>query len=231
MAKVNLRRPFFICNPKAYLYGKQSLNLARKCEELAIKYDIDVLYTGQFVDLRMLANSCPHLIITSQAMESLNIGKGMGHILPEGLKEAGVKATFLNHNENPLSINELAKTIKRAKELDILTIVCSSEVEDTRAIAYLNPDAMVCELNSLIGKGKIADESYMKETNKIVKTINPNIKVIQAAGISTGEDVYKAIISGADGTGATSGIVCSSDPFSKLEEMFKALDKARGELV
>ncbi len=227
MEKYKLRSPFFVCNPKAYLYGEQSLKLAKKCEELAVKYDFDVIFTAQHVDLAMIVKECPHLIVCAQAMEPLKPGRGMGHILPEALAAAGVKATFLNHAENPMTINDLAMTIDRANELGILTVVCSNEVADTKAIASLHPDCMVCELNSLIGTGKTADISYMIQTNEIVRSVDPNIKVLQAAGISTGDDVYKAIKSGADATGGTSGIVAAPDPIAKLEEMFAALDKAR----
>ena len=107
MEKAQLRRPFFVCNPKAYLYGEESLKLAKKCEELAVKYDFDVIFTAQHVDLAMIAKECPHLIVTAQAMESLKPGRGMGHILPEALKAAGVKATFLNHAENPKTVTGL----------------------------------------------------------------------------------------------------------------------------
>ena len=65
----------------------------------------------------------------------------------------------------------------------------------------------------------------MKATNDAVKTISPETKTLQAAGISTAEDVYKAIASGADGTGGTSGIVCAKDPVATLKEMIAALDK------
>ena len=227
MEKAQLRRPFFVCNPKAYVYGQSSLALAKKCEELAVKYDIDVIFTAQHVDLAMIVKECPHLVVTAQNMESLRPGRGMGHILPEALKEAGVKATFLNHAENPMTINELAKTIERANELGILTVVCSNEEADTRAIAELHPDVMVCELTSLIGTGKTADESYMKATNDIVKSVSPNTKTLQAAGISSGEDIYNAIKTGADASGGTSGIVAAEDPMAMLEEMFEALDRAR----
>ena len=175
----------------------------------------------------MIVKECPHLVVTAQNMESLRPGRGMGHILPEALKEAGVKATFLNHAENPMTINELAKTIERANELGILTVVCSNEEADTRAIAELHPDVMVCELTSLIGTGKTADESYMKATNDIVKSVSPNTKTLQAAGISSGEDIYNAIKTGADASGGTSGIVAAEDPMAMLEEMFEALDRAR----
>lgn len=227
MEKYKLRSPFFVCNPKAYLYGEESLKLAKKCEELAVKYDFDVIFTAQHVDLAMIVKECPHLIVCAQAMEPLKPGRGMGHILPEALAAAGVRATFLNHAENPMTINDLAMTIDRANDLGILTVVCSNEVADTKALAALHPDCMVCELNSLIGTGKTADISYMIQTNEIVRSVDPDIKVLQAAGISSGDDVYKAIKSGADATGGTSGIVAAADPIAKLEEMFAALDRAR----
>ena len=229
MEKAQLRRPFFVCNPKAYLYGEDTLKLARKCEELAVKYDFDVIYTAQHVDLAMIAKECPHLIVTAQHMESLKPGRGMGHILPEALKAAGVKATFLNHAENPMTVSELTDTIRRADELGILTIVCADDIADAKAIAQLHPDVMVCELKSLIGTGKSADISYMEATNEAVKTVSPETKTLQAAGISTGDDVYKAIQSGADATGGTSGIVAAPDPFAKLDEMFEALNRARND--
>ena len=43
MAKVELRRPFFVVNPKSYLYGKELIDLAKCADELAIKYDVDII--------------------------------------------------------------------------------------------------------------------------------------------------------------------------------------------
>ena len=57
--------------------------------------------------------------------------------------------------------------------------------------------------------------------------MSPSTKVLQAAGISSGQNVYDAIRYGADGTGGTSGIVAAADPFATLDEMFEALDRAR----
>ena len=111
MSKRELRRPFFVCNPKSYLYGEQALKLAKTADELAERYDVDILFTGQLIDLAMLRKQTKHLIICAQTMESLKPGKGMGHILGDGLKEAGVQATFLNHAENPMTVAELIKTV------------------------------------------------------------------------------------------------------------------------
>ncbi len=225
--KRELRSPFFVVNPKCYMWGKEVYKLAAVAEELAVKYDFDIIFTASLVDLAKIAKDFPHLVICAQNMDALKPGKGMGHILPEALKEAGVQATFLNHAENPKTVSDLTETMTRAKELGILTIVCADDVADAKAIAQLQPDVMVCELKSLIGTGITADMDYMKATNEAVKTVSPNTKTLQAAGISSGEDVYKAIASGADGTGGTSGIVAAKDPEAALREMIEALDRAR----
>ena len=227
MEKVRLRKPFFVVNPKSYLYGDDALALARKADELAERYDIDCLFTAQLIDLPRIIAECPHLVPCAQAMESLKPGRGMGHILPEALAAAGVKATFLNHAENPCTVHELAATIARANEVGILTVVCADSVEEGEMIASLKPDVMVCELTSLIGTGQVAGEDYMRGSTEAVKAVSPETLVLQAAGISTGQNVYDAIKYGADGTGGTSGIVAAADPFATLDEMFAALDQAR----
>lgn len=227
--KYSLRTPFFVVNPKSYLYGDEILALARKADELAEKYDFDVLFTAQLIDLPRIIAECPHLIPCAQHMESLKPGRGMGHVLPEALAAAGVKATFLNHAENPCTAHELASTIARANEVGILTVVCADSVEEGKWIAALEPDVMVCELTSLIGTGQVAGEEYMRASTEAVKAVSPKTKVLQAAGISTGQNVYDAIKYGADATGGTSGIVAADDPFATLDEMFEALDRARAD--
>ena len=109
----------------------------------------------------------------------------------------------------------------------ILTVVCADSVEEGEWIAGLEPDVMVCELTSLIGTGQVAGEDYMRGSTEAVKRVSPSTKVLQAAGISSGQNVYDAIRYGADGTGGTSGIVAAADPFATLDEMFEALDRAR----
>jgi len=160
-------------------------------------------------------------------MESLRPGRGMGHVLPEALAAAGVRATFLNHAENPMTVGELAATMARAREVGILTVVCADSVEEARAIAELRPDVMTCELNELIGTGRVAGEDYVRTSTEAVKSVSPSTMVLQAAGISTGRDVYDAIAYGGDATGGTSGIVAAADPFATLDEMFEALDRVR----
>ena len=63
-----------------------------------------------------------------------------------------------------------------------------------------------------------------------MRAVSPNTLVVQTASISTDQDVYDAILSGADGTGATSRIVAPPDPVLAMRSMIKALVAAGKEL-
>lgn len=226
--KRELRTPFFVVNPKAYLYGEQALKLAKIADEVAGQTDIDVLFTVQYVDVATIRQATKHLFITVQHLDGIEVGRGMGYILPEALSEAGVDATFLNHAEHQMELGKLVKAIQRSNELGILTIACADSIEEAKAIATLGPDVMVCEPTALIGTGQASDNKYKIETNKSVREINSDILLLQAAGISTVKDVEDALLTGADGTGGTSGIVCAESPAQIMQQMIEKVAEFRG---
>ncbi|WP_121640756.1 triose-phosphate isomerase [Virgibacillus sp. Bac330] len=213
------KKPVFIVNPKSYLYGSDLLKLAKITDSLAEKYAVDVFFTGQLIDLQQVIEETKHVIVTAQHMDYLVPGRGMGHVLPDALKNKGVKAVVLNHAENPLTLSELDKTIRRANELGIITIACADTVKQCKAVAELEPHMIICEPTELIGSGATSASSYRKETTTAIKEIHSEILVLQAAGVSTGEDVRKVLQEGADGTGGTSGIINAPNWETKLEEM------------
>ena len=55
MEKHKLRSPFFVVNPKSYLYGEELRKLATKADQLCEKYDFDCLFTAQLIDLAWVA--------------------------------------------------------------------------------------------------------------------------------------------------------------------------------
>lgn len=230
MGKRKLRKPFFVCNPKAYLYGDSLVDLAIYTDQLAKKYDVDVLFTAQHVDLVAIKNNTNNLIVTAQHMDGMSPRRGMGHILPDALANAGIEGVFLNHAEHPMSLNELKKAIDKANQFDIVSIVCADSIAEAKAVAILGADIIVCEPNELIGTGQTSGEEYILKTTQAIKEISPDTLVLQAAGISTAQDVYEAILFGADGTGGTSGIVCAPSPRKVLDEMFEAIDQARAKI-
>ena len=71
----------------------------------------------------------------------------------------------LNHVEKRLPFEELEKTIKRAKEVGLMTMVCADDIEGSREVARMKPTIIIVESPDLIGGGK-RDENEMKESRK-----------------------------------------------------------------
>lgn len=205
------------------------LELALVADELAEKYPMTIFVTVPYTEVANVKENTRNIIVTSQHLDGINPGRGMGFAFAKSLKSAGVSATFLNHAEHPLTLSELTKSVEKAKELDITTIVCADSLLEARAIAMLKPDIILCEPTELIGTGQTSDDDYILKTNDAVKSINPEILVMQAAGISDADDVYRTISLGADGTGCTSGIVKAQDPKQMLKDMVDFAYKANKE--
>jgi triosephosphate isomerase len=220
------KKPFLIVNPKSYLYGQKSLDLAMAADRVAADTGLEIYFTCPYADIRMISEKTEHIVVCAQSMDPLTPGRGMGHILPESLHEAGARAVFLNHAENPKTVAQLAACIRRAKELGMTAIVCADSVAEARAVACLDPDIVLAEPTDLIGTGKVADDSYTTETVKALNAINPDVLVMIASGVSTAQDCYNVIKLGADGTGATSGILNAPSPAVRVREMAEAIVKA-----
>lgn len=227
---LKIKPPFFEIGPKAFIYGEEMLRLAKVIDKTAMKYDADIIVTPQYTDISLLANNTERIFVFAQHMDSLYPGRGLGSVLPEAVKAAGAVGVMLNHAEKPLSPEVLEQTIKRADEVGLGTIVCADTVEDVKNIAKMAPNIIVAEPTELIGTGTTSDSSYVTETIKTVEAINPDIMVLQGAGISNGEDVYNTIKLGAQATGTTSGIMKSDHPYEMVEEMIYNLRKAWDEL-
>lgn len=227
MSKVTVKAPFFMFNPKSYLFGDDIVEMAKVAEEMAVQYpEASVFVTCPFADISRVAAVTDKAIVSAQHIDGIKPGRGMGHVLPEAVKAAGAQATFLNHAERPLTFSELVKAVERANELDIVTVVCADSLKEARAIATLEPDIILCEPTELIGTGNTSDASYVTGTNEAIKAVSPNTLVMQAAGISSAQDVYNVIELGADGTGCTSGITGAPDPKQMLRDMVEAAVKA-----
>lgn len=222
----NIKPPFFEVGPKAYLYGEEMLKLAKVIDKTAMKYDVDVIVTPQYTDIKLLADNTERILVFAQHMDALPVGRGLGSVLPEAVKAAGAVGVMLNHAEKPLLMETVEATIKRADEVGLATIVCADTIDDVKKIAKMGPNLIVAEPTDLIGTGTTADSNYVTDTIKAVEEINPDIMVLQGAGISNGRDVYNTIALGAQATGSTSGIIKASDPYAMVEEMLYNLRKA-----
>ena len=221
-----IKAPFFEIGPKSYLYGDDVLNLALAADAAAEKYDVDVIFTTPFTEIRRVAEATKRLFVFAPHMDPLPVGRGLADILPEAVKAAGAKGVMLNHCERPLTVSVLRQTILRAKALELETIVCADSIAEARAIAELGPDIIVAEPTELIGTGQASSMDYVRASIEAVKSVNPDILVLQGAGISNGKDVYNVIYAGAEATGSSSGIVKAPSPAAMVDEMLGAVRHA-----
>ena len=218
--------PFLIVNPKSYLYGQKSLELALAADKVAADTGLDIYFTCSYADIRLIRERTKHVIVCAQSLDPLKPGRGMGHVLPESLYEAGARAVFLNHAENTKTVAELNACIKRAKELGMITVVCADSTVEAKAVACMGADIVLAEPTDLIGTGQVADDSYTTETVKALHEVNPDVLVMIASGVTTAEDCYNVVKLGADGTGATSGILNAPSPAERVREMAEAIVRA-----
>lgn len=221
-----IKPPFFEIGPKAYMYGDDMVSLAKKMDEASKKYDVRIILTPQYTDIYRVAQETENVLVFAQHMDSLEVGRGLGSVLPESVKAAGAVGVMLNHAEKPLTLAELKACIKRAEDLELYSIVCADSIAEATAIAHLNPDIIVCEPSELIGTGQTSDDEYVQASINAVKSVNPDILVLQGAGISNGKDVYNVIRAGAEATGTTSGIMKAEDKEGMVDEMISAVRRA-----
>lgn len=221
--RMPIKAPFFEIGPKCFMWGERMLRLAKKIDEVAVRYDLDVIVTPQYADIRLLAENTERIRIFAQHMDALTPGRGIGAVLPEAIRDAGAEGVMLNHAERKLSPDVLKQTILRAKEVGLITIVCADSVDEVRAVAKMAPDLIVAEPTELIGTGVAGDMGYVRDTIEAVRRIDPGIMVLQGAGISSPTDVARVIRAGALATGCTSGVMRAQDPEAAAEAMLRTL--------
>jgi triosephosphate isomerase (TIM) len=220
--------PFFEIGPKAYMYGRDLVELARRADALSRTYGVQVIITPQYVDIPAVAQAVERVVVFAQHMDSLTPGRGVGSVLPEAVKAAGAQGVLLNHVEKRLSRPELARTMRRAGEVGLATMVCADDVRDAVSIAELAPDVIIVEAPDLIAGGTRDEGSgaAIAEANEAIRRVDPTIRVLQGAGINGPQDVYDVTAAGAQGAGSSSAVFTASDPAAMLEAMVGAMREA-----
>jgi len=96
----------------------------------------------------------------------------------------------------------------------------------TSAAAALFPDFVAVEPPELIGSGipvSKANPEIVSGSVGAVKKINPKVRVLCGAGISTGDDVASAIELGTVGVLLASGVIKAKDPRAALFDLVKKI--------
>lgn len=218
-----MNTPIILVNFKIYdeIYGIKGLELARVCQKVSEKTGINIAIAPQVIDLRYIAEKIS-IPVFSQHVHNMKPGNGTGKITLEGIKASNAVGTLINHSENRVIISDIESIVKKSKELDLISVVCTNNISVSKAIAMFNPTFIAVEPPELIG-GNVsvtdADPDIVKNTVKEIQAISPKVKVLCGAGIKNGNDVRKAIELGAEGVLLASGVTKAKNPSQVLEDL------------
>ncbi len=217
-----------ILNFKTYeeATGDNALKLAKICDEVAGKTGANIIVVPQVSDIYRISNAIK-IPVYAQHIDNIKYGSNTGHVLAESVKSSGAKGSLINHSENRLKLADIEVNVRKLKELKMTSIICTNNVNTTKSVAVLNPDFVAIEPPELIGSGisvSQAQPEIISGSVDVVRKINPEVKVLCGAGITTGEDVKKAIELGTCGVLLASGVIKAKDPRAVLMDLINGLE-------
>jgi triosephosphate isomerase len=220
-----MKEPLILINFKTYIEGtgERAVALAKYAEEVSEEYGVTIAVAPQFADLFRVSQEVS-IPVFAQHIDAVEPGSHTGSILPESIKESGAIGTLVNHSERRLTIADIEFCVTKARNLGLITVVCSNNVKTSEAVATFHPEFVAIEPPELIGSGipvSRADPEIVRNSVNAVKRISRDVKVLCGAGISKGEDVRAAIELGTSGVLLASGVVKAKDQKKAIEELVK----------
>ena len=210
-------------NFKTYIEstGKRAIDLAKVAEEVSRETGATIIVAPQFTDIEPVSKTVD-IPVFSQHVDSVKPGAHTGHVLAEAVKSAGADGSLLNHSEKRITPSEIADSLKLCIDADLRSLVCADTTEASVEIAKMLPDMIAIEPPELIGTGVSVSKArpeLITESVKQIRKVNRTVRVLCGAGITTAEDVSKAIDLGSEGVLVASAVVKNKDPRAVLESM------------
>lgn len=222
--------PLIVLNFKAYFeaIGENGIKLAKYAEEVSKEYGVSIAVAPPITMLSKVVDSVS-IPIFSQHVDPYPPGNWTGSIVIEMIKECGAVGSLVNHSEKRMLLADISTIVRRLRENNLITLLCTDTVETTKAGAALSPDIIAIEPPELIGTGipvsKAKPEIVIGAVD-VVRKINPSVHILCGAGISAGEDVAKAIELGTEGVLLASAYIKAKEPRKLLAEMVESALKA-----
>ena len=215
--------PLVILNFKTYIEstGEKALQLARALEEVSEETGISMVAAPQGADLWRLSQEVK-IPVLAQHIDPVEAGGHTGSMLLECAKEAGAAGTLINHSEQRMQLADIETVIRKTNAEGMNTVVCTNNILTSAAAAVLNPDFVAIEPPELIGSGipvSQAEPEIVEGSVAAIKDINPDVRVLCGAGISTGDDMKAALELGSEGVLLASGIIMAPDPKQALLDL------------
>ncbi len=222
----DLELPLLLIGFKTYAEatGGRAVRLATTVREIAARNGIAIVPIAQYTDIHRIASL--GVPVFAQHIDPIKAGSHTGRILPEAVREAGAVGTLINHSERALPPAEIEGCIQRARQVGLLSCVCSDSPQMTGEIARFGPDLILVENPDLIGTGRAvssADPRILSQSLDAVREAGRRIPLVCGAGIGNRKDVERAVSLGMSGVGAASAIIGSPDPAAVIDELSGAL--------
>ncbi len=219
--------PAIILNFKTYeqVDGDGALELAMTCQEVARETGKNIVICPPMIELSRIAKEVD-IPVFAQNVDIWDPSVKTGCTTLSEIKAAGASGLLINHSECRRKVADIQALIEAARSLGLTTIVCSNNVETSKAVSVMGPDFVAMEPPELIG-GDIsvtsADPGIVIRTVKEVGKLAPDVKVLTGAGVKNQEDVKMALELGTFGVLLASGVVKAKDPASVLRSMAEGI--------
>lgn len=217
------RTPMVILNFKTYLEstGENALKLAKISEEVSQETGVNIAVAPQHADLLRISSKV-EIPVLSQHVDAIDAGGHTGSILLESVRDAGASGSLINHSERRMKLADIQIVVNKTSENQMISVLCTNNIETSAAAATLKPTFVAIEPPELIGSGipvSQAEPEVVEGTVEVIHQIDPRVKVLCGAGISTGEDMQAALNLGSEGVLLASGIVLADDPRKALLDL------------
>ncbi len=152
----------------------------------------------------------------------VDMGQFTGTNPVKGLKILNIKGTLINHSENKILLNKIARLVAACKENSLESLVCTATNLESRAVSVFKPTMIAVEPPELIGTGisvSKAKPEVVETSVNLVRELNKEVIILCGAGISNGMDVKRAIELGSQGVLLASAYVKADNPYHFLTEL------------
>lgn len=222
-----LKTPIVIVNFKTYpqSVGERAVELSKTIASVAKEKGISVAVAPQNLDLYRIASQID-IPVLAQHIDPITLGAHTGWLLAETAKETGAVGSLINHSEHQLQPEEIEQVVRRLRELELTSVVCARDPEVCKRVAVFEPDMVAVEPPELIGSGRAVSKvkpEVVSDTVKLVHEVNPGVRVLCGAGITSGEDVRIALELGAEGVLLASSVVKAPDPRAAMLDITKGI--------
>lgn len=212
-----------IVNFKTYkkATGQEAVKLAKICEEVSKKTGVQIVVAVQDTDIFHVSSSVS-IPVFAEHIDPIMYGANTGKILPECLVDNGATGVLINHSEDKEEFLDIEKSIKRAKEVGLKTVICAPSAIASEAVSTFNPDFVAMEPPELIGGDisvSVAKPELITDTVNKVRAVNKHVPILCGAGIKNQNDVKIALKLGCEGILVASGITKAKDPHASLLDL------------